>query len=318
MNFQAFARRPAALAALTLASLLSACGGGGEDANVQTADAGPHATILKGGVSPAPTPAPAPAPSPASPLPTTAPAPGILVRESFGLGPNVVRPFGGKGDLKPSGVHTAINSMWAEWPGSKSTAWIASDVGQTWRLCATAPSPYELPSPLQDVALGTAGCVVSDWALGEPSVLHPTALLPFTAPASAWAVSMEGYPSVVAGAYVAIGLTTSALAYSNLETVGQVWLSLRKQEVMVNGPLVYELRLNGRSGELLATGVIDDLTWNQMSIRYDPVAQVMSASLNGQSLGSFPVKLATPKYLGFEGIGILDNFVVRSTANAAL
>jgi hypothetical protein len=55
-----------------------------------------------------------------------------------------------------------------------------------------------------------------------------------------------------------------------------------------------------------------------MSISYDPVAQVMTASLNGQSLGSFPMKLAPPKYLGFEGIGILDNFVVRSGVNAAL
>jgi hypothetical protein len=129
---------------------------------------------------------------------------------------------------------------------------------------------------------------------------------------------MEGYPSVVDGAYVALGLTSSTLAYSNLESVGQVWLSLRKQEVMVNGPLVYELRLNGRSGAPLATGVVDDLTWNRMSISYDPVAQVMSASLNGQLLGNFPMKLAPPKYLGFEGIGILDNFVVRSGNGAAL
>lgn len=305
------------LAALALASLLAACGGGGDDPTAAPAAAEGRATILKGG-TPAPTPAPAPAPSPASPLPTTAPAPGVLVRESFGLGPDVVRPFGGKGQLKPSNVHTTINSMWVEWPGSKTTAWIAPDLGRTWRICATAPSPYELPTPLQDETLGTAGCVVSEWSLTEPSTLHPTALLPFVAPAGAWTVSMEGYPSVVESAYVALGLTSSALPYSNLESVGQVWLSLRKQQVMVNGPLVYELRLNGRSGELLATGVIDDLTWNQMSISYDPAAQVMSARLNGQALGSYPMKLATPKYLGFEGIGILDNFVVRSGNAAAL
>jgi hypothetical protein len=116
---------------------------------------------------------------------------------------------------------------------------------------------------------------------------------------------------------VALGLTSSPVTMSNFETVGDVWLSLRKQEVMVNGPLVYELRLNGQTGPLLATGVVDDMTWNQMVISYDPVAQVMSASLNGVTLGKYPMKLA-PRYAGFEGVGILDNFVIRKLNTAAL
>ena len=127
---------------------------------------------------------------------------------------------------------------------------------------------------------------------------------------------MEGWPSVVDGAYVAIGLTSSPVTMSNFETVGDVWLGLRTQVVMVNGPLVYELRLNGKTGALLATGVVDDQTWNQMVISYDPVAQVMSASINGVALGRYPMKLA-PKYAGFEGVGIMDNFVIRKISTAA-
>ncbi|WP_395703302.1 hypothetical protein [Aquabacterium sp.] len=310
-------RLPLALTGWALVSLLAACGGGGSDSvsdKGTAASAGGLATILKGG-SPAPAPAPAPDPAVASPLPTTAPAPDILVRESFGLGPDLVRPAGGKGTLKDSRVHVGIGGFWVEWPGAKGSAWIAPDAGQTWRFCGTAPSPYELPSPLQDITLGTAGCAVSDWSIDSPNDVHPAALLPFTAPATAWQLSMEGYPSVVAGAYVAIGLTNSAALTSNLETVGQVWLSLHKQEPMVNGPLVYELRLNGRSGPVLATGVTDDLSWNRMVIGYDPVAQVMTASVNGIDLGRFPMKLSA-KYAGFEGIGILDNFVIRQVNTA--
>jgi hypothetical protein len=44
---------------------------------------------------------------------------------------------------------------------------------------------------------------------------------------------------------------------------------------------------------------------------------VLSASLNGVPLGSFPMALPSPRYLGFEGVGIMDNFVVRRLAPGA-
>lgn len=43
----------------------------------------------------------------------------------------------------------------------------------------------------------------------------------------------------------------------------------------------------------------------------------MGASLNGVSLGKYPMKL-NPRYLGFEGVGIMDNFVVRKVNAAAV
>jgi hypothetical protein len=290
-------RRLSIATAVTLT--LVACGGGGNEPMTAQQAAQPSKSALK-----------VVAPTLPNPLPTTAPAPDILVRESFGLGPDIARPAGGRGDMRPTYLHTGIGGFWVEWPGSKNTAWIAPDAGQTWRFCGTNATPYELPSPLQ-AAPGTEGCAASEWFDMTVATQWPTALLPFTPPATAWQVSMEGYPSVIEGAYVALGLTSSGATYSNFSSVGQVWLSLRKQQVMVNGPLVYELRVNGMAGPLLATGVVDDLTWNTMVIGYDPVAQVLSASINGIALGPFPMALTTPKYAGFEGIGIMDNFVVR-------
>jgi hypothetical protein len=307
-------RNHTALTALALASLLAACGGT-DDRPDTTANAG-GVTILKGGGGGGGG-TPPPAPGSTSPLPTTAPAPDILVRESFGLGPNVVRPAGGKGTLRSSYLHTTIGGFWVEWPGSKNNSWMTPDGDQTWKFCGTNPSPYELPSPLQGDASNdymNAGCASSEW-FDLPVAVHPTALLPFTPPATAWSVSMEGWPAAVQGAYVAIGLTSSPVLTSNFATVGDVWLGLRKQTVPNDGALVYELRLNGKTGALLATGVVDDMTWNRMAIGYDPVAQVMSASLNGVSLGRYAMKL-TPRYAGFEGVGILDNFVIRK-GNAA-
>ena len=83
-----------------------------------------------------------------NPLPQTAPEPGVIYRESFGLGPDIQRPTGGKGTLKPTSLHTPISSFWIEYPGSKNTSWIAPSEGQTWRFCASSDNPYEMYSPI--------------------------------------------------------------------------------------------------------------------------------------------------------------------------
>jgi hypothetical protein len=74
---------------------------------------------------------------------------------------------------------------------------------------------------------------------------------------------------------------------------------------------VYELRLNGMSGPVLATGEVLNMGFNQMAIRYDPVAQRVGASINGVDLGWYPLAMTAPKFVGFEGVGVLDNFVVK-------
>ena len=44
---------------------------------------------------------------------------------------------------------------------------------------------------------------------------------------------------------------------------------------------------------------------------YDPVTETVSASVNDVELGSFYLPIDTPKFIGIEGVGIVDNFVVR-------
>jgi hypothetical protein len=45
--------------------------------------------------------------------------------------------------------------------------------------------------------------------------------------------------------------------------------------------------------------------------RYDPIAQMVGASVNDVELGWYPLAMSAPKFVGFEGAGVLDNFVVR-------
>jgi hypothetical protein len=294
------------------AIVLTACGGGGGDSTATTAGRvqinAERQQILRGGGGGGGG-VVVPAPVQVSPLPTVAPAPDVLVYESFGMGADVVRPAGGKGDLRSTFLHTTIGGFWAEYLGSKTNSWITPDGDQTWKFAGIGGylDPYMLSSPLENDTIGY-GAASSEWF--DAVTEYPTALLPFSSD-KPYAVSIEGWPSVVGGAYLAVGLTSSSVTLSNFSTVGQVWLSLREQQPMVQGPLLYELRLNGNAGPLLASGTIDNVTYNHLVVRYDPVARTVGASVNDVELGTFPVAMSNPRYAGFEGVGIVDTFVIR-------
>jgi hypothetical protein len=238
-------------------------------------------------------------------LPTTAPAPGVILRESFGAA-DLLRPAGGKGCLRDVFAHTPIGGFWVEYPGSKNTAWLAPSEGQTWRFCASSEDPYEMPSPLQ--VTWRNGCVASEWF--DPVVDHPAALLPFTAPATVYQVSIDGWPAPFNEHYVGIGFTDSGLLYSNLESSARAWLRVKTGPALNNTTVIYEFRLDGMNGPVLASGEVPSITFNQMAVRYDPVANMVGASLNGVNLGWYSLVMSAPKFVGFEGVGILDNFIV--------
>jgi hypothetical protein len=248
-------------------------------------------------------------------LPSTAPSPEIFMRDSFGMGAQS-RPTGGKGCNKPVFVHTPLTGFWMEYPGSKNTPWLtAPESGQTWRFCAQSTDPYELPSPLQPV-FGTDvmnGCVISDWF--DPAQIsgeYPTAIIPLQKTAGAFQASIEGWPAPIPGTYVALGLTDSTLTVNNLQSSAGIWL-LIKEVTMNNTVTAYEFRLNGMTGPLLASGEFFSQTFNRIAVRYDPATGMAGASINEVDLGSFPAGLAaTPKFVGFEGVGILDNFFVKT------
>ena len=245
-----------------------------------------------------------------NPLPQTPPAPDVIYRESFGEGPELVRPSGGKGALKDTYTHTPIQGFWIEYPGSKNTSWLAPSEGQTWRFCGASDNPYEMFSPIQMTnGYYMNGCVASEWF--DPPTVNPTALMPFTAPAVPYEVSFNGYPAPIDGKYLALGLTNSGTLYSNLETSASLVLVLKFALPTTNYILQYELRAGGLNGTLLASGETFFDGWNKMKLRVDPVARIVGASINDTELGTFPVNIGTPKYAGFEGIGIGDNFVIR-------
>lgn len=239
-------------------------------------------------------------------LPTAAPAPEVIVRESFGFA-NLLRPAGGKGCLRDVLLHTDLQGFWIEYPGSKNTAWLAPSNGQTWKFCAASANPYEMPSPLQVTYAN--GCVASEWF--DPVTEHPAALMPFTAPANTYQVSMDGYPAPFNEHYVGIGFTDSSVLYSNLETSAKAWLRLRPNANLDSTTVIYELRLDGMNGPVLASGEVPSVGFNQMALRYDPNAQMVGASINGMELGWYSLVMPAPRFVGFEGVGILDNFVVR-------
>jgi len=244
---------------------------------------------------------------PPSILPSTPPAPDILVRESFGLADGL-RPEGGNGTLKSVFGQPSLNGFWVEYPGSKDTQWIDPDVGQTWFFTSCSADPYELPSPLQQTY---TGCAVSQW--NTPPTSYPTALMPLTVslPSTGYELSMEGYPAPIPNAYIAIGFTNSNAVNSNLTTSGTLWLRVR--DLSVGGlPLTYELRTGSlANGTVIASGTAGMAGWNQMAIRYSPAAGTVTLSFAGETVGTYPVSIPTPKYAAFEGVGVLDDFVLR-------
>jgi hypothetical protein len=99
---------------------------------------------------------------------------------------------------------------------------------------------------------------------------------------------------------------------SNLKTSADVWLVLRFADPAHDfGTLIYELRTNGMDGPVLASGQTFFDSFNRLVLRYDPRSQMVSASVNGVEIGVFSQSIATPKFIGIEGVGIVDNLVVR-------
>lgn len=264
-----------------------------------------------GGSTPSPTPSPTPPPNP---LPTTAPAPDVLYRESFGEGPFYQRPSGGKGTMKSSFIWEKIGGFWIEYPGSKNTQWMTLGTEEGFRFCSnsTTENPFELPSPLQILWTGEVnnGCIASGF--DEPTGITPTALVPFSAPAVPYEVSMDAMPSYFNGTYFSLGLTNSSVLSNNLQTTSSLALIVFPETVIdpeTNATgIPYELR---SGANILAAGVTGNDAYNRLSIRVNPILKTVSGTVNGMDIGTYPLDIGRPRYAGFEGIGMGDNFVIR-------
>lgn len=298
-------------AGVAVALLAAGCGGGGD---APAGAAAGRMTIQKGGdcTGSCTGGGGTPVPGATNPLPTTAPAPGILVRESFGPGPEGLRPKSGKGEMRSTFIGTTLGGFWVEWPGSKNTAWITPSGEATWKFTSSVSgndpigNPYELPSPLEvDGMRGQVWADVSDGAVSG----WPAALLPVTLPSARWAMSIETLPGYAVGSQVGLGLTDSGATLNNLATAAKVMLLLRNDGTA----LTWELWQGGGAARvLLATGSTDDATWNRIELVYDPQAQLLTSHVNGVTAGPFPLALPGARYAAFEGSGMVDDFVLRT------
>jgi hypothetical protein len=236
-----------------------------------------------------------------NPLPSAPPSPDVVIRESFGFGPNFVRPLGGKGLLAPT--FGGLGDFWAEYPGSSAT-WAAAEQG--WQFAGCSIDPFELPSPVQTFG----ACTVSPWA--DRIVRFPDALVPFRGLAGTYEVSADVYPPPLAGAYAAIGLTSSGAVTGNFQASGQAWLLVRQGALLDGVEGEWELRTGGAAGTILAAGTVTLQPWNPVALRVDPVAHAVTVTVNGVAYGPFAAPEVAPRCAGFEGQGVLDDFVVRS------
>lgn len=245
------------------------------------------------------------------PLPQFAPASDVVMRDSFGEGPNMMRPASGKGALKDTFLGASIGGFWLEYPGIKTNRWTAPDSGDTWRYCGTAMNPYELVSPLQLVFGYEQNTIVCTILNAQPGVtVRPTASIPVPSNLNVpFELEIDGTYWDVPNTYLAVGLTNSGATTNNLATSGSINLVIKPSAP--GGQMTYEFRLGGFNGQLLASGVSDDMFFNQMKIRYDPQTRNVGASLNGLDLGTFATNIARPKFAAFEGNGYADNFVIK-------
>jgi hypothetical protein len=243
-----------------------------------------------------------------NPLPQTAPAPDVVLRESFGPGPapDYSRPQGGNGNLRQVFAGGGLAGYWLEYLGSKNIAWSTPDLTPGWQFAFASLNPYEtLASPIQPAPFN--GIAFSSWTDGV--VRFPDLIAPFRGIAGRYTVSAEVYPSPLAGSYVGFGLTGSSALNGNLPVSGQIWLRLTQVAPLTGTNGYYELMIGS---QVLASGYTFIEGFTPVSITVDPVAQTVSASVEGITLGTFAARVS-PGFIAFEGQGWGDDLVVRST-----
>jgi hypothetical protein len=95
---------------------------------------------------------------------------------------------------------------------------------------------------------------------------------------------------------------------SNLAAGGQFWLLL-SQVAPFNGMNgYYELRVGT---QVVASGAAFLQGFTPVSLVVDPVAQTVSATLNGIDLGTYAARVS-PSFIALEGQGWVDDLIVRT------
>lgn len=242
----------------------------------------------------------------------------ILLQDSFGTRPLTTAGgtrFDAAGNAVPANIGTGIDGLRAEVPFTSTEVWTTGNISHvpTWSFAATPGDPFEQygsvsePTPQDN---GTLALVIAGNDIPPPGLTD--ALLPFTAPAGGFQESLD-FLSGSGGSTLNIGFTSNnTILFNNFEQAGQFWLEITTG---VNPGVVtpWVLHTNGLTGPTLS-GVMTMQTWNQIILSYDPATNTVEASLNGILTGPLNFTAGTITGVGFEGTGVLDNFVVQTGA----
>ena len=243
----------------------------------------------------------------------------IYLRDSFGFDL-----FGNQTcwcRLDPAGLVVwiaglSINGIRAEYPNTSSEVWMTPDVHQTptwgWAWSSLDPNSVQFPGSYDGPT--TNGTTVSNT---NPTIeTNNAALLPFIQPAGPVTLSA----SVVSGWYTtAIGFTSSGALADNFETSAQAWFVIRMPRTTPGGQgstATWELHTNGLAGPS-ATGTMVLGGFNHVAVSYDPIAGKVAASIEGVPVASVDYVVSGVQYAGFQGNGIVNDFLVQDGAIAA-
>jgi hypothetical protein len=250
-------------------------------------------------------------------------APGVLpgpiyVRDSFGSDL-----FGNQTcwcRLDPAGfvvwiAGLSINGLRAESPNMSSEVWATPDVHQmpTWGFASASLDPAVVEPVGSLDGPGQNGVLVSNT---NPTIeSNNAALLPFIQPAGPVTLST----SIVSGWYTtAIGFTSSGALADNFETSGLAWFVIRMPRTTPGGQgsvATWELHTNGYNGPS-ASGTMVLGGYNHVAVSYDPIAGKVAAAIEGIPVASVDYAVSGVQYVGFQGNGIVNDFLVQAGAIA--
>ncbi len=203
----------------------------------------------------------------------------------------------------------------AEYPNISSEVWATPDVHQmpTWGFASASLDPVAVEPVGSLDGPGQNGVLISDT---NPTIeSNNAALLPFVQPAGPVILST----SVISGWYTtAIGFTSSGVLADNFETSGLAWLVIRMPRTTPGGQgsiATWELHTNGFNGPS-ASGTMVLGGYNHVAVSNDPTAGKVAASIEGVPVASLDYVVSGAQYVGFQGNGIVNDFLVQAGAIA--
>ena len=209
----------------------------------------------------------------------------------------------------------SINQLRAEWPNTSAEVWMTPDSHQTptWAFAVSSIDPTTVEPPGSYDQPGENGTLASDVTPSTES--NNDALLPFAQPSGPIKVSVKA----IAGWYTtAVGFTPSGALAANFENSAAAWIVLRMPRTTPGGlgsVATWELHTNGLKGQMVS-GTVVLQNYNEIAVSYDPSTGMVVGSVQGVPTAAIPFAVSGVKYVGFQGNGIVNDFLVEAAAIA--